>query len=155
MTGVQTCALPIYKDPDIQTLYNAGLIGGYEFTGKTRESGKDLAKKLRKKAGAQGTKEKALATAGTVWEALEKGSSASDAATRLAVYKETLAKTGNEAEALFRAMEIMNFQRKGNSALIRILSAVTPFLNARVQGLDVIYRAGIRPFVDQIGRAHV
>ena len=83
---------------------------------------------------------------------MEKGSSASDAATRLAVYKETLAKTGNEAEALFRAMEIMNFQRKGNSALIRILSAVTPFLNARVQGLDVIYRAGIRPIFNKDNR---
>ena len=134
------CSSDLNKDPDIQTLYNAGLIGGYEFTGKTRESGKDLAKKLARKAGPKGVKEKTLATSKTLWEALEKGSSASDAATRLAVYKETLAKTGNEAEALFRAMEIMNFQRKGNSALIRILSAVTPFLNARVQGLDVIYR---------------
>ena len=39
-------------------------------------------------------------------------------------------------------MEVMNFSRKGNSALIRILSAMIPFFNARVQGLDVLYRTG-------------
>lgn len=135
------------KDPDIQALYNAGLIGGYEFTGKVKETGKGFQKQLKKTVKEKTGKEKALATANSVWEALEKGSSASDAATRLAVYKEVMDATGNQAEALFRAMEIMNFQRKGNSALIRILTAVTPFLNARIQGLDVLYRAGIRPFL--------
>jgi hypothetical protein len=52
-----------------------------------------------------------------------------------------LAETGNEAEALSRALEVMNFNRKGSSAVVRILTAAVPFLNARMQGLDLFYRA--------------
>ena len=63
-------------------------------------------------------------------------------ATRAEVYKRTLERTGSEAEAFYQAMEVMNFSRKGNSAVIRILSAMIPFFNARVQGLDVLYRTG-------------
>jgi hypothetical protein len=37
----------------------------------------------------------------------------------------------------------MNFNRKGSSALVRILTAAIPFLNARIQGLDVLYRTGM------------
>jgi len=135
-------------DPDLQMLYNFGLIGGHEFSGKARESGRTLARRMRKQAGVKTTGEKVLTPVTAVWEALEKGSTASDAATRLAVYKNVMEETGNQAEALKRAMEIMNFQRKGNSALMRILAAAVPFLNARIQGLDVFYRAGIKPFVD-------
>jgi hypothetical protein len=63
----------------------------------------------------------------------------------MAVYKAVMERTGNEAEAIFRAMEVMNFNRKGNLAIVRILTAAVPFLNARMQGLDVFYRAGISP----------
>jgi hypothetical protein len=75
-----------------------------------------------------------------IWDALEKGTEASDAATRMAVYERVLAETGNETEALYRALEVMNFNRKGSSPVVRILTAAIPFLNARVQGLDVFYR---------------
>ena len=36
----------------------------------------------------------------------------------------------------------MNFGRRGDNPLIQILTASIPFLNARIQGLDVLYRAG-------------
>jgi hypothetical protein len=39
----------------------------------------------------------------------------------------------------------MNFNRKGRSPIIRILTAAVPFMNARIQGLDVLYRSGMRP----------
>jgi hypothetical protein len=42
------------------------------------------------------------------------------------IYKSTMAETGNEAEALLRAMEVMNFNRKGSSAVVRILTAIYP-----------------------------
>ena len=35
----------------------------------------------------------------------------------------------------------MNFSRKGSSAVIRVVTAAIPFLNARLQGLDLLYRA--------------
>ena len=44
------------------------------------------------------------------------------------------------AEAGFQAQEILNFSRHGSSAEIRLLTSVIPFLNARIQGLDVFAR---------------
>ena len=120
--------------PEFNALLNAGLIGGYEFSSNVEQSGRTMQEALRIKAGGK----KNVVTG--VWQALEKGTTASDAATRMEIYKSTMAETGNEAEALLRALEVMNFNRKGRSAIVRILTAITPFLNARIQGLDVLYR---------------
>jgi hypothetical protein len=128
-------------DPAYQALLNAGLLGGYEFSQNIEASGEALAKDLRKKTGTQTGFERTLKPFTSLWGALEKGTEASDAATRMAVYKDTLARTNNEAEALARALEVMNFNRKGSSAVVRVLTAAIPFLNARMQGLDVFYRA--------------
>jgi len=134
------------KDPAFQALMNAGILGGYEFSQNVEQSGREFGKALRKQAKIKSTGLKGAAEMGakpftSLWDALEKGSTASDAATRMEVYKRTLAETNNEAEALFRALEVMNFNRKGSSAVVRILTAAVPFLNARMQGLDVLYRA--------------
>jgi hypothetical protein len=130
------------KSPEFQALLNAGILGGHEFSQNIEYSGKVLSKELRKKTGTTTTTEKVLSPFTGLWSALEKGTTASDAATRMEVYKKTLAETGNEAEALFRALEVMNFNRKGSSPVIRVITAAIPFLNARIQGLDVLYRAG-------------
>ena len=129
------------KDPAYIALRNAGVIGGYEFASGVENSGVILGESLRRATGTQTGTEKALKPFTSLWRGLEKGTEASDAATRMAVYKATLEKTGNEAEAIYRAMEVMNFNRKGNLAIVRILTAAVPFLNARMQGLDVFYRA--------------
>lgn len=129
------------SDPAYQALLNAGILGGYEFSQNIEASGEALAKDLRNKTGTQSGFEKIGKPFTSLWGALEKGTEASDAATRMAVYKDTLARTGNEAEALARALEVMNFNRKGSSAVVRVLTAAIPFLNARMQGLDVFYRA--------------
>ena len=126
--------------PEYQALLNAGILGGYEFSQNVEASGKQLHKELAK-YGPSTSFGKITKPFTSLWGALEKGTTASDAATRMEVYKNVLAETGNEAEALFRALEVMNFNRKGNSAVIRILTAAVPFLNARIQGLDVLYRA--------------
>ena len=134
------------KSPEFQALMNAGILGGYEFSQNVEQSGREFGKALRKQAkvkqpGMKGVLEMGAKPFTSLWEALEKGSTASDAATRIEIYKKTLAETGNEAEALYRALEVMNFNRKGSSAVVRILTAAVPFLNARMQGLDVLYRA--------------
>ena len=129
------------QSPEFQKLLNAGILGGYDFSQNIEYSGKVLSKELRKKTGTTTTTEKVLSPFTGLWSALEKGTTASDAATRIEVYKKTLAATNNEAEALFRALEVMNFNRKGSSPVIRVITAAIPFLNARIQGLDVLYRA--------------
>jgi hypothetical protein len=138
--------------PEYQALLNAGILGGYEFSQNVEASGKQLSKELAK-YGPSTTFGKITKPFTSLWGALEKGTTASDAATRMEVYKNVLAETGNEAEALYRALEVMNFNRKGNSAVVRILTAAVPFLNARMQGLDVLYRASFGQMATQDAKA--
>ncbi len=128
--------------PEARALANGGLFAGYDFGGDVKSTAREVEAELRKRSGQRTAFETATLPLSKMWELLDKGSSVSDVATRAEVYKRTLEETGNEAEALYQAMEVLNFSRKGNSALIRILTAVVPFMNARIQGLDVLYRAG-------------
>jgi hypothetical protein len=137
------------SSPEYQKLLSAGVLGGYEFSRDIEASTSEFAKDIRKKTGTKTTFETAASPFTLFWGALEKGTTASDAATRIAIYKATLKETGNEAEALHRSLEVLNFNRKGSSAVVRIAAAVIPFLNARVQGLDVFFRSGIRPFFNK------
>lgn len=75
------------------------------------------------------------------WNRLGAMSEASDAATRMEIYKRVLEATGNEAEAAFRAQEVINFRKQGASSLVRYLSILVPFVNGRLQGMDVTARA--------------
>jgi len=142
------------RSPVYQALLNAGALGGYEFSRNVEAGADSLARDLRKKTGTQSGAEKLFKPFTGVWNMLERGTEASDAATRMAVYEATLKETGNEGEAIRRAVEVMNFNRKGRSAVVRIAAAAIPFLNARVQGLDVFFRAGIRPFYDKNATAY-
>jgi hypothetical protein len=128
------------KSTGFEALLNAGIIGGYEFSENVERSGRMLGEDLEKKTGTR-KDARVLRPFKSLWDALETGTTASDAATRAVIYDRVLAETGNEAEALYRALEVMNFHRKGNSALIRVLTAAVPFFNARLQGLDLFYRA--------------
>jgi hypothetical protein len=130
------------RSKEAQALANAGLFAGYDFANDVKSSAREVEAELRKRTGQRTPKEVAMWPLTKMWDALEKASGISDVATRAEVYKRTLAETGNEAEALYQAMEVLNFSRKGNSALIRVLTAVVPFMNARIQGLDVLYRSG-------------
>ena len=144
----------MHRSPSYQALLNAGVLGGYEFSRNVEAGAEALAKDLRKKTGTQSGAEKLFKPFTGVWDFLEHGTGASDAATRIAVYDATMKETGNEGEAIRRALEVMNFNRKGRSAVVRIAAAAIPFLNARVQGLDVFFRAGIRPFYDKNSTAY-
>jgi hypothetical protein len=129
------------QNPEYAALLNSGVIGGYDYSQGVEISAQRFDRALRKEAGVYTPAEQLARPFVSLWDALEKGTTASDAATRMEVYKKTLAETGNEAEALFRAVEVMNFNRKGNNPMVRVLTAAVPFLNARMQGLDVLYRA--------------
>ena len=128
--------------PEATALARAGIGTGYEFAGDVQASTEAFTKELRDKAGEKTLSEKALMPLSAMWKALEKGSTASDLATRSEIYKRVLQETGNEAEAIYQAMEVINFSRMGSSPIIQIASALIPFFNARVQGLDVLYRSG-------------
>ena len=83
----------------------------------------------------------------------EKFASASDMAQRRAIYIQTLLESGgtqnadgsisggNKVLAMHRAMDIINWQKHGTSGKLRILSQVVPFMNAYIQGMDVLIGA--------------
>jgi len=88
------------------------------------------------------TKEGATAALGSLWNRLGHISEASDAATRIAVYDACIKNGMSEAEASMQAIELLDFTRRGGSQTLGILTKLIPFLNARIQGMDVVYQAG-------------
>ena len=77
----------------------------------------------------------------TLWDWLGHISQKSEVATRMAVYDAVMEDTGGDTtEAMYQAMEIMNYSRRGSSSLFTTLAAMSPFINGRMQGLDVFLR---------------
>ena len=119
------------KAPAVKRMEALGIIGDFDFNiyQPTTEIEKEIGAKKR-------------GVAGTVFHTLEKFTKASDLAARLAVYEETMRETnGDEVLAQHRARELINFNRRGTSSSMRVLSRVVPFFNAYAQGLDVLYRS--------------
>lgn len=79
-----------------------------------------------------------------VWNMLGRISDNAEAATRMAVYRRVLAKTGDHAAAIEQALDVLNYGKRGTSQPFRVLLATIPFASGRVQGTDVTYRA-LRP----------
>jgi len=130
------------QSPEARALKAAGIGAGYEFAGDIKASTEAVQEILRKRTGNLTSAEKAMLPLSKIWDTLEKGSNASDLATRAEIYKRTMQRTGgNEAEAMYQALEVMNFGRMGNSPMIQVISALVPFFNARIQGLDVLFRS--------------
>jgi hypothetical protein len=120
-----------------ENLVRTGVVGGYDYRNDPENIGK-YAQKLSSRLDPSRDYRGIFARG---WDLLGEATTISDAATRNAVYKDVLARTGNEAEAHFQAMEVLNFGRRGSNPLMRVATATIPFLNARLQGLDVINRA--------------
>lgn len=75
------------------------------------------------------------------WNKLGELSDASDAAPRIAIFDEVYKRTGDDYEAFFRAQDAINYRKQGRNQLLRYLTVMVPFLNGRIQGLDVTARA--------------
>jgi len=137
--------------PVIDTLKNAlngadtlsayGVVGGYDFGNDPDNMFKEFQKELSKRGQGDGSGNLLTKPFIKLWDGLGQATTMSDAATRKAVFDDVLARTGNEAEAAYQALEVINFSRRGNSPLARVITAAIPFLNARFQGLDVFYRS--------------
>ena len=64
-----------------------------------------------------------------------------DSATRAVIYRDSIDKGMSHQAALLRAVESMNFGRRGLSPSMQVLNTLIPFFNAQIQGMDVLYRA--------------
>ena len=81
------------------------------------------------------------------WDKLEHFSMSADLAVRAAIYEQTIAETksatmpeGDQRLALYRAKEYINFKRAGANPTIRTMRHMIPFMNAYIQGMDVLTR---------------
>lgn len=54
-------------------------------------------------------------------------------------------KDRGKLKAAFEARDLMDFSAHGDAAIVRIMTDLVPFLNARIQGLDKLYRSGGKP----------
>jgi hypothetical protein len=137
----QGVSLAAGKNPKAQQLMESGAISNLVFTG-----GKEDAQRLVEQ----------IATGKSGWTKLigklDALSLAGDATTRITIYEDSIRKGLTEQEALLRTLESQNFTRRGTSASLQQLAAVVPFLNAQLQGLDVLYRSsqGKMPFEQQM-----
>lgn len=125
------------NDPLTRELRAMGIAGAYDFMpGRAQDA---IEKEF-------GVKQRSIFD--RVFSFAEAPSIASDAATRKAVFEQTLAETksaqfpdGDVLLARYRAQEIINFKRQGKNKFVGVLRQVIPFMNAYIQGMDVYYRS--------------
>lgn len=89
----------------------------------------------------------------SLYDKVDRFASRSDLAQRRGIFEQTLIETGgvqqadgsiiggNEVLAMNRALNIINWQKRGASGIVRTLSHTVPFLNAYLQGMDVMINA--------------
>jgi hypothetical protein len=114
-----------------QELLRKGLVQSGIFTGDIDDINKMM---LQLTKGDQGAFKKTLAW----WD---KAAMSADAATRIQMYKDARAKGMDEMEAELAAMEMMNFNKRGLSPTVQYAARLVPFLNAQIQGLNVLFKA--------------
>jgi len=141
--------IPIYDtlkgfaEADIEQLERRGIVGGYDYSKDPSDISKYLNDKLKERGYLTDKTPFALKPFIGAWNALGGLTTRSDAATRKAVYEDVLARTGDDAEATFQAKEVMNFGRRGAHPVMRVITTAIPFLNARLQGLDLLLSATV------------
>ena len=126
-------------------LQRLGAAGGVEMTELTpRKMKRYFARK-------SGKDNKALGLLTKAWDFTGELSAQSESSTRQLVYEsaynqayktykdrgfsDEVAKRKAYGEAGFQAMEILNFARRGDSNVMRFITATVPFLNSRMQGI--------------------
>ena len=79
------------------------------------------------------------------WKTYQDWGNKSEAANRMALYKQLRDKGLSHLEASFQARDLLDFSMQGAWPALRLVTQVVPFLNARIQGLYKLGRDGIVP----------
>ncbi len=141
---------------DMSDLERFGVIGGYDFANDEGDV-VDYMARIRRQQGL--TSDNGLSAQNAfykIWDGLGGLTTKSDGATRKGVFdavykrmKDTIDERTGEvytdaaalSEAAYQSLEVINFGRRGLSPMFRVVTSAIPFLNARIQGLDLIYRS--------------
>lgn len=68
-----------------------------------------------------------------------------ETANRASIYEQMRSEGKTHLQASLAARDLMDFSQSGAWPAVRFLTTITPFLNARIQGMDVLYRKGFNP----------
>ena len=168
-------ARQLFKDPMAAAFtgglnynaFTAVLKAGKEFVKMTRGQSENEAKLLEKgliqsgifagdvsdmkKLALQIASGKDASAIDKIFAALDRAAMRADATTRALVMENALKNGLSEVEADMATMESMNFYKRGLSPTIQYANRLIPFLNAQIQGLNVLYKAatGNMPFEEQ------
>ena len=136
-----TGAIDAYRGTESsEALKNSLVYGGYDLRGSSGDVSRTLKEGFARDT-AIGKTADIKRTMFRMWEWLGDVSNASDAAVRIKVYEKVLKETGNEDQAIYEAMEVINYARRGDSAVLQALIPMVTFLNARIQGLMLMRTA--------------
>jgi hypothetical protein len=137
---------------DLSELERFGVIGGYDAANDRQDVVKKI-NKIKREQGLDVYDEEgnfAIDQVVKLWDFMGGLTTRSDGSTRKAVADSILELTGDQVEAAYQALEIINFDRRGFNPYMRIVTTAIPFLNARIQGLDVLYRSGTGQYSSKI-----
>lgn len=129
-------------NPTMQSLRHAGVVTGYDMSGRNsiRRHWENYLKGEFPNL-AENPAEQLAHGLKRYWDKYSDWIDRSDAVSRSEVYEAARRRGATEAHAEFEAREVLNFARHGASPVVRTLAAMVPFLNAKWQGMDVLYRA--------------
>ena len=133
--------------PTYKNLERGLAIGGYEQT-RSRETPKKLKRAARKGIG-KGSRNILMMPFEKLWYLLGETGSVSESLTRRTVYEDTYRRMIDEGysereafgEANRQAIEVINFNKSGSSPILQFFISTVPFVNSKVQGMDVAARA--------------
>lgn len=122
-------------------------LGGYVNATDPREVARATRQALRQKGYTAASANAFLSTVIDsplkAWEFYTRFGDSIENASREAVYEAAMREGRSRAEAVFMAKDLMDYSMRGSNSAVQFLTDVVPFLNARLQGLYKLGRAGV------------
>jgi hypothetical protein len=139
LSGIKQGMKAWNEDTMLWQMMAAGAGGGRFYNTRSKDVRK-MANQIEKKMKDKNFSETVLDSPGKIWQFWQKMGNASENANRLAVMQDYLNRGYTLTEAAYQAMDVMNFTRHGDGVIMKFMMDTVPFLNARIQGLDRLYR---------------
>ena len=119
------------NDESYRKMMAMGAGGG----GFYRTAPDDIRKNLNRKDGAN-----VLNTPKKLWDFWMRVGAASEAASRIGLFDAAKKEGVSDFEAAYRGLDLADFSRTGGFETMKFFIRTVPFMNARIQGLDKVYR---------------
>lgn len=137
-----------YKDERAEALVGGGLFAmGNAFDGDQASNVKRMIKQGAKPEDILTTPEKIKAGLKRWQDKYDEVSDAMENSNRLALYQQLRSNGASHLEASYAARDLQDFSLQGSSTIIRTLTQVVPYFNARLQGAYKLGRDGLDPVV--------